>query len=119
MTEIEGYLDESSQVVLDGSGNGTVIFDVVNSWQRWVVDSVRVKTTQGDTETPYPSAELYSGPGIFDRFSQGKTWTGNNDVFQGRLDLDSGSELFVIWTGGIPGTLATARVTGKRYTRIN
>lgn len=119
MEEIEGYLDVSASVVLDSSGSGTVDFDVDNSWQRWVVDSVRVKTNQGDFQTPYPSAEVFSGAAIADRFSQGKSWTGNNDVFRGRVDLDSGSEMHVVWTGGISGTIATARVTGKRYTRIS
>lgn len=118
MDEVESVLQKSATVTLDGNGNGTVDFDVDNAWQRWVIDSVRVKTSQGNTQTPYPLAEVFNGP-IASAFSEGATFTGNQDTFRGRVDLDAGSELHVVWTGGVPGSVATARVTGKKYTRIS
>lgn len=119
MQEVEGDLNESGNVKLDSNGDGTVTFDVDNSWQRWVIDSIPVGTSQLSTQTPYPTAEVFAGPGPFPPYSQGATWTGNQDTFTGRVDLDSGSTLFVVWSGGISGTIATARVHGKRYTRIS
>ena len=118
MHEEPGYLNESDNVVLDSNGNGTVDFDVDNAWQRWVIDSIVVSTSQGSTQTPYPTAEVYAGP-IAPPFSQGASWTGNQDTFKGRVDLDSGSELHIVWKGGIPGTTATARIHGTRYTRTS
>lgn len=115
--EIEGLLEKSASIVLDSNGNGTIDFDVDNAWQRWVVDSTRVTTNQSSKETPYPTAEVFNGP-IAPRFSQGKTRTGNDDTFHGRADLDSGGEFHVQFLGGIPGIIATARVFGKKYTRI-
>lgn len=118
MQEDEGDLNEFGKVKLDASGNGTIDFDVDNAWQRWVIDSIVVSTSQASTQTPYPTAEVFAGP-IAPPFSQGATWTGNQDTFKGRVDLDSGSELHVVFTAGIAGTIANARIHGKRYTRIS
>lgn len=116
--EVEAYLNKSGNVKLDGNGNGTVDLDVDNAWQRWEIDQIVVSTNQGSTQTPYPTAEVFAGP-IAPVYSQGATWTGNQDTFRGRVDLDSGSELHVVWSGGIPGTVGTVRVHGKKYTRIS
>ena len=118
MAEREGNLSVADNVTLDSNGNGTIDFDVDNAWQRWVIDSIVVSTSQGSTQTPYPTAEVFAGP-ISPVFSEGATWTGNQDTLAGRVELDQGSELHVVFTGGIPGTVATARVRGKRYTRVS
>lgn len=116
MHEVEGNLAEYGSVVLDSNGNGTIDFDVDNAWQRWEIDTVRVSTNQPDNLTPYPIAEVFAGP-ISPGFSQGATWTGNSDTFKGTVEIDSGSELHVVFTGGPAGYTAYARVYGKRYTR--
>lgn len=118
MAEIDGNLAKYQSVVLDSNGNGSIEFAVDNAWQRWVVDSVRVSTSQVATQTPFPSVEIFTSaqsPG----FSQGATWTGNSDTFTGEAHTDVGSDLIVSFTGGIPGSTAYARVYGKRYTRIS
>lgn len=117
--EIQGYLNKAGNVVLDSNGNGTIDFSVDNAWQRWEIDSVVVSTSQLSTQTPYPTAEVFEGPTTSPVFSQGASWTGNQDTFRGRVDLDSGSELHVVFTGGIPGTTATVRVHGTRYTQVS
>jgi len=117
-TEVTGQLHESGRVVLDSSGYGEIYFSVYNAWQRWEVDSVVVKTSQATDQTPYPKAEVYAGF-IADVFSQGATWTGNQDTFSGRVDVDDGTDMIIVFSGGIAGTTATAIVYGKRYTRIS
>lgn len=114
--EIEGELHKYDSVILDSNGDGTIDFSVDNAWQRWVIDSVRVTTSQLSTQAPYPTAEVFAGP-ISPGFSQGATWTGNNDTFRGKAEIDVGGELHVVFTGGVPGSRAYARVYGKRYTQ--
>ena len=116
--EAEGQLAKFGSIVLNASGNGTIDFSVDNAWQRWVVRTVRVSTSQASTKTPYPTAEVFAGP-ISPGYSQGATWTGNSDTFTGETHVDDGTDLHVQFTGGIAGTTAYARVYGTRYTRIS
>lgn len=116
MDETESLLSKSGTVTLDGSGNGTIDFSVDHAWQRWEIDSINVKTSQASTQTPYPTAEVFAGP-IAAAFSEGASWTGNQDTFSGRVDLDAGTDLHIVWTGGVPGSIATARLHGKKYSR--
>lgn len=98
-------------VTLDGSGNGSVTFDVRSSNQRYVIDRVLVSTSQAVTQTPYPTATIYEGPqqaGMAD----GASWTGNQDVFAGRFVIDAGTDLTVAFTGGVAGSVATAVISG-------
>lgn len=118
MQETEGDLYKHGSIVLDTNGNGTIDFAVDNAWQRWVVSSVRVSTSQGASQTPFPTAEVFAGY-IAPGFSQGATWTGNSDTFTGEVRCDAGTDLHVQFTGGPPGVTAYARVYGKRYTRIS
>jgi len=116
--EVTGALHVSGKVTLNSSGYGEIYFSVSNAWQRWEVDSVVVRTSQAATDTPFPTATVYAGF-IADAFTQGATWTGNQDTFSGRVDVDDGTDLIVVFSGGIAGTTATAIVYGKRYTRIS
>lgn len=115
MSEIQGLLNKSGSVILDSNGDGTIDFSVDNAWQRWEVESVVVSTSQPSSTPPYPTAEVFAGP-ISPAFSQGATWTGNQDTFTGIADVDDGTDLHVVFTGGIPGTTAIARVHGKKIT---
>jgi hypothetical protein len=116
--EVEGYLNKAGTVTLDGSGNGTLDFDVDHAWQRWEIAQIVVSTNQPSNQAPYPTAEVFAGP-IAPVYSQGATWTGNQDTFSGKVDLDAGTELHVVWTGGLPGSIATARIHGKKYSRTS
>lgn len=115
--EVEGILNVSGHVTLDANGNGTIDFEVQNAWQRWVVTEIPVSTSQNSSTPPYPTAEVFAGP-ISPAFSQGATWTGNQDTFRGTVHVDQGTDLHVVFSGGVPGSVAYARPAGRRYTRV-
>lgn len=118
MREDQGLLEVSATVILDSNGDGTIDFGVQNAWQRWEVTTVVVSTNQAKNQTPYPVAAVYAGP-IAEPYVQGVSWTGNQDTFSGVVNVHEGSDLHVVWTGGIAGTVAKARVYGTRYTRMS
>jgi hypothetical protein len=114
-TPVGEYRNRKS-VTLDGSGNGSVSFDVRSSNQRYVVGFITVSTNQASTTAPYPTATVYEGPqqaGMAD----GATWTGNQDVFRGRFVMDAGTDLTVAFTGGVAGSVATVVVEGVNELR--
>jgi|SRR5271166_5662987 len=109
-------LNESAQVILDGSGNGTAKLSPYGtrysgySWEPvnlWVGVSTTVKEA---------SAVAYVSYGIFSQGSTdtiGNTATGSTGDTCGMTQtLKPGDWVSVKWTGGDPGAIATMRVTG-------
>lgn len=131
VTEIEGQLVQGGQVTLDSSGNGVMTFNPSNARQRWSVKSVVVRTNQAATATVVPVATVAKNTLIAGHLSQqnsrGQSWSGNQDVFAGEIDISPADYLSVIFTpppGATSGQIATlsgvicyATVTGTRYTR--
>lgn len=105
-------LDQAASVVLDAEGYGQVIFQP-DSWQTWTITSINVRTDQGVTETPVPQATVYLGdvsPGQI----VAQTWMGNRGSADGSAVVVQPSQrLIVEWTGGVPGSLATASLYGS------
>jgi hypothetical protein len=99
-------------VTLDGNGNGTVGFSIDNANTEWLVDAVAVSTNQAQTATPVPTASTYKNT-IGPAGAQGGTNSGNFDTGQGTCALFNGDVLYVVWSGGIPGTIATATIGGQ------
>lgn len=98
-------------VTLDGSGNGTVQFSIDNHNQRWVVNYVHVLTSQAVSATPVPVCQFYkNGTGATQ--SVGGTYSGNLDTATGRVILFADDVLYAVWSGGIPGSVATAIISG-------
>ena len=109
-----GTVRRRKSVTLDGSGNGTVTFGV--DWSanhKWVINSLIVATSQLPTVAPYPTATAYLG-GQQIGVSEGATWTGNQDVFQGVAEMTC-DDLYVAFTGGVPGSVATAIIEGDSF----
>lgn len=117
VTEQAGQLHKSVSVVLDGTGYGVCEFTPENARQRWEVTSVVVSTTQAQNVAPYPVAEVFVNDVSSAGNSQGATWTGNQDTFTGTVDVGPCDNLSVVFSGGIAGTVATARLGGTKYTR--
>lgn len=131
VTEIGGQLVQGGQVTLDSSGNGVMTFNPSNARQRWSVKSVVVRTNQAATATVVPVATVAKNTLIAGHLSQqnsrGQSWSGNQDVFAGEIDISPADYLSVIFTpppGATSGQIATlsgvicyATVTGARYTR--
>lgn len=118
LSEGKGYRGDWSRaqsVVLDGSGNGTVIFDPDNAWQTVTIEYVVVSTDQADNTSPIPAARVYKGEPAQANF-EGGTRDGNMDVGIGRIVMGPADEIQIRFTGGIPGSRATARVSGTYLT---
>lgn len=128
VTETEGLLYKSGQVTLDSSGNGVITLDPASARERWEVTSVVVKTNQAATATVVPVATVAKNTSVVSQLSQGnnhgQSWSGNQDIFTGQIDISPADYLSVLFTpppgaSGSPlsGVIAYATVTGKRYTR--
>jgi hypothetical protein len=110
----QGSVRRRQNVTLDGNGDGTITFGV--DWSanhKWIITSLLVSTTQAPTTAPYPTATAYLG-GQQVGVSEGATWTGNQDIFTGTAEMGA-DELYVVWTGGVPGSVATAIIEGDSY----
>lgn len=109
-----GTVRRRASVKLDGSGNGTVTFDVTySSNHRWVISDVIVATDQSQTSPPYPTATAYYG-GQQVGVSEGATWTGNQDIMRGSIEMTA-ETLSVAFTGGLAGSVATAVIEGDSF----
>ena len=115
--EVTGRLKKAGKVTLDSNGNGTVTLGPDNAWQRWDVTGIVVKTSQSATSTPVPQAEVFVNATTSPANSEGATSSGNNDTFNGATEVGPADNLNIVWSGGISGSVATAIVTGTRYTR--
>jgi hypothetical protein len=128
-TEIPSDLKKSKQVTLDAGGNGVILFDPDHANQRWEVRSITVGTNQNATATvvPYvtPAINTVSLATLSPGNQRGAaTWSGNNDVFTGLIDVGPCDFLSLIFSpprGGngaaLSGVIGFAIVTGTKYTK--
>lgn len=93
--------------VLDGSGNGTVTFQSNGSNAR--VTNLFVKVS---TATAQAKCTIYKGQ-VSDGNAVNTTNSGSTGATaSGVIDLTDGETLYVRWTGGDAGAIATATFTG-------
>ena len=110
----QGAVRRRQSVVLDGSGNGSMTFGVAySSNHKWVIEDIIVATSQSSTTPPYPTVTAYLG-GQQVGVSEGATWTGNQDVLRGQIEMTL-DDLTVAFTGGLAGSTATAVIEGDSY----
>ena len=129
--ETEVQLHRAGQVTLDSSGNGVLTFDPQNARQRWEVSSVVVRTNQAATATVVPVATVAKNTAVASQMSQannrGSSWSGNQDVFAGSIDISAADYLSVIFgpppgatspqIAALAGVICYATVTGRAFTR--
>jgi len=129
--EVDGILKKSGSVKLDSTGNGVLIFDPDNGNQRWEVREIVNSTNQAATATVIPVATVAVNTVTFGTLSagnqRGATWSGNQDVFRGLVDVGPADFLTISFspppgaTAGqiatLVGVIASAVVTGSKYTR--
>lgn len=126
--ETSAQLKKSATVTLDSTGHGAVMFDPDSARQRWVVTSVVVTTDQVSTATVVPVATIALNSTSFTTMSQGNqrgsTWSGNQDQWDGVVDVSACDFLSVLFSpppgqSGTPlaGVKATAVITGTKYNR--
>jgi hypothetical protein len=127
--ETASQLAKQSTVTLNSSGVGTIEFDTDNANQRWEVTNVVVSTNQAATATTIPVASLGLNADFLGNLAtsnqRGSTWSANQDQWSGgTIDVGHTDSFAVTFTpapgaSGTPlaGVLATAVVTGTKYTR--
>jgi hypothetical protein len=128
LVETSTLLKKSGTVTLDADGYGILTFDPDNANQRWEVTEIIVSTNQNVGAAVVPVVMLglnttslaTMSPGN----SQGQTWSGNQDTFTGVMNVGPCDFVAVIFApppgmSGTPmaGVLATAIMTGNKYTR--
>jgi hypothetical protein len=130
-TETAGILRTSASVTLNAAGEGTVSFTPDSANQRWVLSQITVSTNQDATAVVVPYATLALNTNNITTMSQGNqrgtSWAGNNDQFTGALDVGPCDFVSMVFypppgsTSGqiaaLAGVIATAIVTGTKYTR--
>jgi hypothetical protein len=130
-TEIQSQLKKTGQVKLDASGNGVLYFTPDSARQRWQVSSVIVTTSQAANATVVPQATVALNTNDLGTMSQGNnrgaSWSGNQDTFQGNIDVGPCDNLTVLFnpapgsTAGqiaqLVGVIASVVVLGDKFTR--
>jgi len=111
---LQGTVRRRSSAILDGSGNAELDFDVFTANTRWVITDVLVLTDQPQTQAPYPTVTIYLG-GLQQGQAEGASWTGNQDIFRGKLEMTACDTLRVQFVGGLAGSRATVTIEGENY----
>lgn len=131
LTEVTGLLKYAGSVKLDSSGNGVLTFDPSSARERWEITSIVVSTNQAANATVVPVATVGKNTAIVSNLSQsnnhGQSWSGNQDVFAGQIDIGPADFLSVLFSpppgatntqiSALVGVICYATVTGQRFTR--
>lgn len=130
--ETSGQLKQSGQVTLDATGSGTVYLQPTSAHQRWEVAGVTVSTNQAANAVVIPLAQIALNSNDVETMSAGNqrggTYSGNMDTASGQIDVGPCDFLGVLFSpppGSTPdqvaqlvGVVASAVVTGTKYTRV-
>lgn len=106
-----------ASTVLDSNGNGQILASPDSGSTSWEVTRISVRTNQALTQGPFPQAELFDSITPVQSASYGATYVGHNDVFDTSgdpLEIGPNDAILIVWTGGIPGTTASAIIRGHK-----
>lgn len=112
-----GRLNESGQVILDGTGAGTVKLGPISAREVWNPDTASVKTNQAPgTVVNEATVNLYVGNAASQQYFRDLTFTGSSGDVSDKVagDLKCGSYIFAVWTGGDAGVQAMLMVSGTK-----
>lgn len=113
ITTGSGKLDRSAKVILSAAGGGSVEIGPVDAGTVWLVTRMTVNCS--GTNNPMPTCKVYDGPETPGNLIDA-TYTGGLDAsdFPGGLLLSAAQSLLFVWAGGVPGSLAVARLVGAQ-----
>ena len=127
IVEVQSLLKKSGQVTLSAAGLGTLTFDTDSARQRWEVTGVIVTTNQSTTASVVPIVTLALNATSLSTMSpglqRGSTWSGNSDTWSGQIDVGACDFLSILFSpptgqgASLSGVIATAVITGRKYTR--
>jgi hypothetical protein len=110
---MQSPLNESSSVVLDGSGNGTLRMVPYGGSLTWLPSVVSVKASSAAAEA---QCRNYIGAAPVDAWFVDGTLSGSTgdstEAVAGRQVDTHGNALWAVWAGGDPGAVATMTVAG-------
>lgn len=108
-------INQKAYVTLDADGNGTASCGPLSPGEIWETPTVHVSVATNVNEA---ICQAYAGaaatPGYF---ASSTTWGSTGDTCGGLPSVRVGSNVFAVWTGGDPGSLATMSVSGTRLVR--
>lgn len=103
-------LDVQGSVTLNGSGYGVLTLQPPG-YRTWTVTAMNVRTDQGPAVTPVPQCTVYLG-GLGGRIIA-QTYMGNRSTAGGAPEVVQPTQQLVFeWTNGVPGSRATAYLSG-------
>lgn len=105
---------DQGQVKLDGSGGGTVRLGPAGHGITWALGAISVKTAQA-VSTGVCQCNIYVGDdasatNFLDGTFSGDTGDATSRAAGAQIRL--GKYVFAVWTGGVPGDIATLTLTG-------
>lgn len=108
-------LYDNRNVTLDGNGDGTIIFFPQSARERWLMTFINISCTSDVGSTLVPTMTMYRSAPV-PAYRIGGSYNGLGDTNSTDQILLSMNELlYMVWTGGDPGAVATARIEGSRY----
>jgi hypothetical protein len=108
-------LDETVQITLNASGNGTASRGPLSAREVWHPQWISVKANP----TPVNEAicKIYAGDTATDDNFRDGTFSGSSgdvtDAVNGE-DIKCGHKIFAVWTGGDASVKATLNITGTK-----
>lgn len=106
-------IDESTTVVLDGSGNGTAILGPQRVREKWTLTYASVSASTAVVEA---TCTLYRGIGTVrgKRISGTATGSSGDTCGLANMELQPGQTLLAVFTGGDAGAVATLNAYGEK-----
>lgn len=107
-------LNQSVQVRLDGSGNGTAKLGPITAMETWHPENVHVNAQTAVNEA---TCSVYAGPDVSVATFRDATFSGSTGDSTDKCNADvisKGSYIFAVWAGGDANTMATLNITGSR-----
>lgn len=105
----DAILDLTVTVVADGTGAGVI--RIAPAGEDWQIKYIHVQASTRVLEAVSTNYQQYIGP----QYIKDATRTGSSgDTSDVVIDLNDGTPVYIVWTGGDAGTLYTANVSGTK-----
>lgn len=104
-----GILDLTVTTIADGSGSGVI--RIAPAGEDWQIKYIHVQASTRVLEAVSTNYQQYIGA----QYIKDATRTGSSgDTSDVVIDLNDGTPVYIVWTGGDSGTTYTANVSGTK-----